>query len=393
MLAFVLLTLVSCAHDHSEDDGHNHGAEESTLTENHDEHEEALHLTKEQMKTIKLKFGAFENIKLNDCIKSTGTLGLPPNALASVSAKANGIIKGNNKFIEGNFIKKGEVIAYLENPDFIIKQQEYLETFPLLDLKRKELQRQNSLVNANAGVNKTLENAQAEVAILEAKVNGLSQQLNYLGINTNSLTPYTIQKQIAITAPMSGYISTINLHNGMYVVSSVPLMEIITDEHLHLELDVFEKDIAQLKVGQKISYSIPALGIETFEGEISVIGKEFNTNAKTIRVHGHLDGKKPMFIKDLFINAKIWLDDATVTALPEKAVIREGASSFIFVGKVDSSAEETHFEKIMVLAGATENGMTSVKLLSDIPEGMKIVTQGAYFVYAQSMAGELEHEH
>lgn len=390
--------LNSCSNDDHSD--HNHATsaaadahDHSKAVDTHDDHEEGIHLTKEQMKTIGLEFGNFSEIKINDFVKSSGMLGLPPNAFATVSAKTDGIIKGNNKFVEGDFIKKGEIIAYLENSNFIIKQQEYLETIPELELKRKELQRQNALQIANAGIDKNLEIAQAAVAVLEAKTNGLAKQLSYLGINVNALSPYTIKQQIPILAPISGFVSAINLNNGMYAVSNVALMEIITDEHLHLELDVFENDIAKLKVGQKISYNIPALGAEVFEGEISVIGKEFDRQAKTVRVHGHLDGKKPLFIKDLFINAKIWLDDATVTALPESAVIREGQSEYIYVGKQDSSAAEIDFEKIMVVSGATDNGFIGVKLLSEIPKGMKIVTKGAFFVYAQSMAGELEHDH
>jgi len=54
-----------------------------------------------------------------------------------------------------------------------------------------------------------------------------------------------------------------------------------------------------------------------------VIGKEFNSDAKTVRVHGHVSGEKPPFIKDLFINAKIWLSDETATALPEKSIITD----------------------------------------------------------------------
>lgn len=400
IIAFSILFLLSaCTHDHAAEGdhtGHDHAEEDAyNNIENNeeDDHEGLTHLSKEQMKTINLKFGDFEEIKINDFVKTTGTLGLPPNAFATVSSKADGIIKGNNKFVEGNFIKKGEIIAFIENPDFILKQQEYLENLPLLELKRKELQRQNALVKAQAGVSKNLDAAQAEVAILEAKTNGLAKQLSYLGINVNTLSPYTIRQQIAITAPISGYISSINLNYGMYAQASVPLMEIITDEHIHLELDVFEKDISKLKIGQKISYTVPALGTEIFEGDISVMGKEFNPQSKTIRIHGHLHGKQPLFIKDLFINAKIWLTDVSVSALPENAVIQEGLASYIFVGKEDSSAAETDFEKIMVQAGVTENGYTSVKLLQKIPKGLKIVTHGTYFVYAQSMAGELEHEH
>ncbi len=103
----------------------------------------------------------------------------------------------------------------------------------------------------------------------------------------------------------------------MFVQQGNSLFEILDNSHVHLELDVFEKDVAKIKKGQLISYTIPAIGSEIFEGEVEIIGKEFNTDNKTVRVHGHLDGKQPQFIKDLFLNAKIWLNDETSTALPE----------------------------------------------------------------------------
>ena len=372
-----------------DDHGHSHG--EPAQADNNDE--EGLHLTREQMKTIELEFGNFTQMKVNDFVKTTGTLGIPPNAFSSVSAKAPGIINGNKKFVEGNYIKKGETIGYLENQDFILKQQEYLEAKAQFTLKKQNLDRQRSLVNSNAGVAKSLEQAQAEYDMANAKANGLSKQLGYLGISTISLTANNIKQQIPIYAPMSGYITSISMHNGMYAEPAISLMEIISDKHLHLELDVFEKDIAAVKVGQVISYSVPALGSKIFEGEVSIIGKEFDTKSKTVRVHGHLDGEKPQFLKDLFINAKIWQNDKTSSVLPEKAIIKDGANSLIFVGIENPKAEEIFFRKIRVIAGANNNGFTSVKLLDEIPKGMKIVTQGAYYVYAQSMAGELEHDH
>ncbi|WP_341224781.1 efflux RND transporter periplasmic adaptor subunit [uncultured Arcticibacterium sp.] len=354
--------------------------------------EEGIHLTKEQANTIGLEFGDLSTIKINDFVHATGSLGLPPNALSSVSVKANGILKSTKKYVEGNYIKKGDVIAYLENTEFIITQQDYLEAKAQLHLKKLEVERQNSLVESNAGVMKNLQNAQAEVAILEAKTQGLSKQLSFLGISTASLTPSTIRQQIAVVAPTGGYISKINFHNGMYAQSSVSLMEIISSEHLHLELDVFEKDIASIKKGQKISYLVPALGQTIYYGSVDVIGKEFNSDSKTVRVHGHLDGVKPQFLKDLFLNAKIFLTNVETTALPEKAIIKDGESSYVYVAHNQKDAAEIQFEKINVLTGSTDNGFTAIKLLDAIPEGMKIVTKGAYYVNAQSKAGELEHE-
>ncbi len=390
-----LFLLTSCK-EHDEDDHATHSEVVDNQHDAHDEeegHEEGLHLTSEQIKAIGLEFGTVADMKVNDYVKATGTLGLPPSAYASVTPKAAGIVSGNRKFVEGNAIQKGAIIAYIENPDFIIKQQEYLEAKAQLAFKKLELKRQQKLVQAQAGVTKNLENAQAEVNILEAKTMGLGKQLAYLGISTAALTPETIRQKIPIYSPMTGYITSINLHNGMYANPMNPLMEIVSDGHLHLELDVFEKDIAKIKIGQKISYVIPALGSTVYDGEVSIIGKEFNMDSKTIRVHGHLDGQKPKFFKDLFINAQIWLNDVTESAIPESAIVKDGASLFVYAAHPDAAQEEVEFEKLRVIAGTTINGFTSVKLLDPIPEGMKIVTKGAYYVYAQSKAGELEHEH
>ncbi|MGY5355797.1 efflux RND transporter periplasmic adaptor subunit [Wenyingzhuangia sp. IMCC45467] len=360
----------------------------------HEHHEEEnTHLSKEQIKTIDLQFGDFTKIKINQFIKTTGVLGLPPNAFSSVNAKYEGTISGHKKFIEGDFIHKGENIAYLENPDFIVKQQDFLKTKAQLELQKIELNRQQELIDANAGIPKNLQTAQAKLNILEAEFMGLKQQLNYLGIATQFLNAKNIVHQIPIKAPMSGFITKINMYNGVYVQPNISLMEIVANDHIHLELDVFEKDIDKIKVGQKISYTTPAINQEIYSGEVSVIGKEFNGTAKTVRVHGHLEEKRPIFIKDLFINAKIWLNNETVNALPESAVLKENGNEFIYVAKINKNNSNTEFLKINVKSGATNNGFTQVTPIDKIPENMQIVTQGAYYVYAQSKNGELSHEH
>ena len=410
----VMLLLFSCGGEHKEGDGHNHGDNTSQHTaadgHNHDakeeahaeddghghgeEHEEGeIHLTKEQIKTMNIQFGDFSEIKINDFVRATGTLGLPPNALTSVSAKSSGFIKNSNKYVDGSYVKKGVVMAYLENPEFIQHQREYLEVAAALVFDQQELTRQNTLVEANAGIEKNVQRLQAEVNMKTATLKGIAKQLAYWGINVDNLSPDNIVERVPIYAPMSGYITSIKMHNGMFVTPELELMEIVNENHLHLELDIFEKDIANINEEQKISYTVPALGNDIFEGEVHVIGKEFNTENKTVRIHGHLEKKRPKFIKDLFVEAKIWLTDQTVQALPEKAIIKDGASSYIYVANDNTDKDELKFEQIMVIPSTTDKGFTSVKLIDKIPAGMKIVTEGTYYVYAQSKAGELEHEH
>ena len=392
------LTFFACGHSHADGDehDHSHGAEQHSEDDGHghgEVHEEGeIHLTKEQIETMNIQFGDFSQVKINDFIKATGTLDLPPNAYASVSARANGFIRGFKKYVEGSYIKKGAVIGYLENPEFIQKQQSYLEVQSELTFLNQELARQQKLVTANAGVEKKLQQLQSEVNMKTATSKGIAKQLAYLGINASDLTPDKITERIAIISPMSGYITSVDMHNGMYVTPQMELMEIVNEKHLHLELDIFEKDIAKVKEGQKISYTVPAMGNEVYDGEVHIIGKEFNIENKTVRVHGHLEKERPQFIKDLFVEAKIWLNDQTVQALPEKAIIKDGDFSYIYITN-DNAVEELKFEQIKVIPSNSDNGFTAVKLIDPIPEGMKIVTDGAYYVFAQSKAGELSHEH
>jgi len=411
-----MLLIFSCGNEHTEEDGHNHGNETTQHSEddghNHgnetDQHSEddghghggkeehvegEIHLTKEQIKTMNIQFGDFSKIKINDYISATGTLGLPPNALNSVSAKASGFIKNSKKYVEGSYVKKGVIMAYLENPEFIQRQQEYLEVAAELVFDKQELERQKTLVEANAGIEKNVQRLQSEVNRKTATLKGIAKQLTYLGIKVANLSSENIVERIPIYAPMRGYITSIKMHNGMYVTPDMELMEIVDENHLHLELDIFEKDIANIKEEQQISYTVPALGNQMYEGEVHIIGKEFNTENKTVRIHGHLEKERPKFIKDLFVEAKIWLNDQTVQALPEKAIIKDGTSSYIYVTNEQEDGEEAKFEQIMVIPGTTDKGFTAVKLINEIPKGMKIVTDGAYYVYAQSKAGELEHEH
>jgi len=396
------LVIISCKSDNSANDhGHIHehaptvNSGDSNLKEEDHHDEGVIHLTDKQIKTIGLSFGTLSEIKVSDYIKSTGTLGLPPEAYSSVSAKAEGHIKNAKTYVEGSTVKSGAIIAYLENPQLIEKQELYFSTHAELNYLEKQYQRQKSLFEQNAGVEKDVQKLYSELQMKKAQKLSAENYLDYLGINKQNVLEGKFIKRIPIKAPINGFITSIDMHNGMFVTPDQQLLEIVSDDHLHLELDVFENDIAEIEIDQKITYKVLALGNQSYEGEVFVIGKEFDAHNKTVRVHGHLIGERPKFIKDLFITAKIWLNDKKVEALPEEAIMKDGASSFLYYsrsGKLNDHGE-MEFEKLMVLPGFVDEGFVSVKLLEELPDGAQIVIKGAYFLYAQSKYGEATHDH
>ncbi|MGB0521745.1 MAG: efflux RND transporter periplasmic adaptor subunit [Flammeovirgaceae bacterium] len=388
LLTIGLCFLTAC----STESGHKQEGHNVEHASHDEDHESGIHLTRKQIEAMDIQFGSFSSIKIKDFVKATGVIGLPPNALAAVNAQAPGYIRNSNKLVAGDYVKKGSILAYLENPEFIQQQQQYLELLAALAFEEKELARQQSLLKANAGIEKSVQKLESTVAIKQAQKKGLAQQLKYLGIDVTKLTMDNMKQKVPIYAPMTGYITSIRLHNGLYATPAIPLLTIADDRHLHLELDVFEKDIAQVKEGQAISYVAPALGNQIYEGEVHVIGRAFNDQNKTVRVHGHLENGQPRFIQDLFVEAKIWLNDQVVQALPEQAVIKDGVSAYIYVAS-PTEKEEVKFEAIKVISGTTTDGYTAIKLIDRLPEGAEIVTKGTYYVYAQSKAGVLQHEH
>ncbi len=387
----LLLTLLLCTCGPAPE---NDGPEEEPHPDPHEQQQDAgIHLTAEQVRNMDIRLGDFTDLKLNDYLSATGVLGLPPNAYAAVSTRAAGFVHDVRNYVEGDYVRKGATLGYLENVNFIDQQQYLLEARAELEFLRQELERQEQLVAADAGVLKTVQRLRAEVAAKEATLAGLSQRLEYVGIRAADVTPANIIDRVTLFAPRSGYITTINVHDGMYVEPSTELMELIDEDHLHLELEVFERDVARVEVGQRVSYRIPALGPQQYEAEVHVIGKEFNPKNKTVRVHAHLRGEQPPFVEGRFAEARIWLDDQTVAALPEAAVVREGETSYVYAAPDTTQEDEVTFTRLLVNPGTTDDGFTAVRLIDSLPAGMRIVTQGAYFVYAQSRVGSMEHDH
>lgn len=111
---------------------------------------------------------------------------------------------------------------------------------------------------------------------------------------------------------MLGYIIFINMYNGRYVILQEEFIEIVSDVYVYFELDVFEKDIFMVEKGQNISYFIFVLGNMVYGVEVYIIGKEFNVENKIVCIYGYLEKECLKFIKNLFVEVKIWLIDQIV---------------------------------------------------------------------------------
>ncbi len=385
-LLIISFLFVTCTHthDHSADGGHDHGDDAHAHEEMEAEHgADEVGLTALQMEKIGLKLGEFEQKNLKSTVKVNGELELPPQNKADVSAMVAGKIT-QISVQPGQRVKKGTVLARLQNPAFIEWQQEYLETEGELLYLNKEWTRLKDLVAKEISPKKQLDKIESERAIAQAILKGLKAKLQLLGLGTPSDKLYST---IALRSPMDGYVREIKANTGVFVQPEMSLFEIVDNHHLHIDLKVFEKDLPYIKEGQIIQFSLQSQPDELMNAYIFAIGKALNREQRTVDIHAEIKEAKANLLPGMFVEARIILGDKKVPTLPDDAITVDKGLFYIFV-KEEVHEDETHFKKIPVLKGVTDFGYTEVKLLEALPENAEIVTEGAYFLMAQSKKGE-----
>lgn len=357
-------------------------------TEAHDHEEEAgvVELTAGQFKTVGIAYGKPENRQISGAVKVNGLLDVPPQQQVSIAVPMGGFVK-QTSLLQGMRVKQGQVIAVLENLDYIQMQQDYLEVRSQLEYATKEHERQQELAKENVNALKTLQQAKATWQTLQAKENGLKQKLAVLNINLASLEKGNIQRTVNITTPISGYVTQVNVNLGQFVTPADILFRIVNTEHLHAELTVFEKDIPKLKLGQLVRFT---LANETTQrtATVHLIGREISPE-RTVRVHCHLEQEDTQLLPGTYLQAMIETGAGNVKALPDAAVINFENKAYVFMKKptTDSSF---HFNMVEVQKGNSEQGYTEVTFPKDTPDADIVVT-GAYDLLAK-LKNSGEHE-
>ena len=385
-IAFILIslfTLSACNNntstaDHQEAEEEHHHEEENTTT-----------LTQTQIKTVDIRLGRIEQKALTATLKANGVLSVPADHQAKVSTIYTGIIQSVKVEI-GAYVHKGQVIATISNPDFLQQQQRLLTVNSQIELAQQELDRQQILYEGNAGTGKNLQAATTQLRTLRTEKAALEEQIRLMGLNPKTLTNEGMQSTLAVVAPISGNISAVYTNNGAYVDASTPIVEIIDNSSLHLHLQVYERDLPYIKVGQQVHFNPTNNTSGEYDAQVYNIAASFENESKSIIVHCHVEGDKQGLISGMNVTGVISLDKETAPAVPNDAIVEDSGKSYIFV-VTHTNNKETTFEKIEVAKGASESGYTAIAPVKPIAPEQTIATKGAFFINA-TLVNSGEHE-
>jgi cobalt-zinc-cadmium efflux system membrane fusion protein len=330
-------------------------------------------LSNEQLKNANLSYGFTQTKSMHKIVKVNGLIDVPPSNIVSISIPMGGYLK-KTSLIPGMLVKKGNLLAVMEDPIYIELQQDYLTAKSKLVYLEADFNRQKDLNATKATSDKIFQLAKSDYESQKYLVKSLSEKLKLIGIDPLVLNESNISRAINFNSPINGYITKVNVNIGKYVTPTDVLFEIIDPSDLHLRLIVYENDATNLKVGNKVIFYTNNNLNQKYLATVAVITPNINEE-RTTEVHCHLVNESVRLYPGTSANAEIELNNAKVNAVPEDAIVKWENKPFVFI-KVGAK----RFKMIPVEIGVSNNGFIEIKTNLDNQE---LVLTNAYTLLMQ----------
>ncbi|MFH6971159.1 efflux RND transporter periplasmic adaptor subunit [Flavobacterium petrolei] len=309
-------------------------------------------------------------------VKASGKIDVPPQNRAKVNTFMGGYVKSTTLLV-GNKVTKGQALLTLQNTEFLDIQKDYMEVAEQLNFLKSEYDRQKTLYDEKITSQKNYLKAESDYRRAKAMHQSLRAKLVLLNINPRNVEKGILTSTITIFSPITGDIVIMNANVGMYVAPSDVILEIVDTDHLHLELAVFEKDILNVKIGQKIIFKVPEASKDVFNAEVHLVGKSIEGNDRTINIHGHLDDAiKQKLLTGMFVEAEIIIDSKKGLAIPSEALVTENNKNFVLL--LDNEKNGYSFKKVSVTIGEKSENFVEILPNTAINASSRILTKGVF---------------
>ena len=344
-------------------------------------------LSEKQVKAVDLKMGEAQEREMDAMLHVNGSLVLRAQDMGNVSSLMGGIVK--NVYVkEGQMVSRGQVVATIENTDVVTLQREYYTAYKESEMARLELDRQKTLASAGAGIKKTLQMSEKNYKVAQANLLGTGRQLQQMGISTKEVAKGKFTTVFPLRAPISGTVSDMQASLGSYADMQTPLMKIRNNHAVECDLNVFEKDIAKVKVGDQVLVSLTNQPGVNVSGRVYGMNQYLNKGTKSVAVHVKLDAKRgAKLFEGMYVSGQIATGRQLCMTLPDKAIVSADGKQYVFaLNQQHSKGGSYSFSRHEVTTGVSNNGYTEVALCKHLKKGQKIVTDNAF--YLASLTGD-----
>ena len=233
-----------------------------------------------------------------------GIFVLSPQRHASVTLSINGVIK-STALLPGKYVQKGELLATMENPEFINLQQSYLEACAQCEYLEAEYMRVEILAREDVASQKRFQQSKADYLSMKSRRDAGAAQLTILGLSPRSIAANGMTPLLEVRAPISGYVSNLQMNTGKYMSAGEPLCEIIDRNDILIRLTAYEKDLNRIKTGDMIHFSVNGIENGRFTGEIISMGQRVDNVNRSLEIYAKVVENHPLFRPGMYVSAQV----------------------------------------------------------------------------------------
>lgn len=358
---FLLFALISCSGKKAETEEKAPAKEVTTLT-----------LTDLQLKQAELQIAAAGTQTLHETITVNGKVDVPPQSMISVSFPLGGYLK-KTQLLPGMSVKKGEVIALIEDQSFVQLQQDYLVDKAKMEYLAADMQRQKELSENEATSKKSYQQVLSEYKVVQVMIKSLEEKLRIIGIEPERLTVSRISRSVELRSPINGFVSKVNVNIGKYVNPSDVLFELVNPDDIHAALTVFEKDMPLIEKGMKAFVTLANNPAKKYEVEVLLATRNIDETRSGL-VHCHFENANHELLPGMFLTGSFQLAAKPAKVVPDETVVRYEGREYVFVVK-----DPHNFEMVAVKTGTHQDGMVALSDSGTLDLNQaKFVTKNSY---------------
>jgi cobalt-zinc-cadmium efflux system membrane fusion protein len=244
----------------------------------------------------------------------------------------------------GTPVQTGATLLELDSPDAASAEADYSAAEADYTLAQKAWARQQELYTGKAISQKELEQAQDVLNGASSALQRTQQHLKNLHISTGLSDGH-----FSLRSPISGIVVERNVNPGMEVRPDLdkPLYVVSDLKKLTLLMEVFEVNLSKIKLGQKLSVSVPAFPGVVFPASVQYIAQILDENTRTVQVRCDLPNTDGRLLPGMYATINVNSDpEDQAIVLPLTAVFTEGDADYVFI-----ALEDHHYKQRQVNIG------------------------------------------
>jgi len=338
----------------------------SGAMEGHEMSSGSVNVSPDKQQLVGIRTAVAEIRPLVKRIRTVGIVTYDETKVAQVFSKVDGWVEKLFVNYTGKLVEKGQPLFTFYSPELVSTQEEYL-----LALRAKETLGSSSLKEISMGSASLLEAARRRLALWDIS----EEQIAELQKNGQP------QRTLTFFAPMSGFVIKKDAFQGMKVMPDKELYTIVDLSTVWVNVDIYEFELAAIRVGQKASITLSYYPGRTFGGKVSWISPVLDEKTRTAKIRLEFSNRDFILKPEMYANAEIDIDAGRKLAIPDEAVLDSGLRKVVFIDR-----GEGRYEPAEVKLGGKFDGYYEV--LAGLSPGERIIASASFLLDSESRLKE-----